>query len=266
MPVVCNEGRRRTPSLQIAGNRHAVGHQVPSAGKSLLLATSILPLSGNGSCLTSNLPALSLICLYQIGSTLSSQAVNGQDIINVAVNGNFGDQIDYGLELNAEADAGTFSGKIMYAANNFDSSVGDYRNTGTAAVIPIIGFNGGTFGAQLFTGSGTPEGVVTARTGSMYLNSVGGDSTTVYYKESGAGNTGWVAIGGDVLAFGVGTPLTVAIANDAVAPAGRLMAPATEWSRARDLPQDCQPAAAGWTRQIYDLRIFNVKDYGAIGE
>ena len=101
----------------------------------------------------------------------------GQDIIDVAVNGNLGDQIDYGLELNAEAGAGTFSGKIMYAANNFDSSVGDYRNTGTATVIPIIGFNGGTFGAQLFTGSGTPEGVVTARTGSMYLNSAGGDST-----------------------------------------------------------------------------------------
>jgi hypothetical protein len=152
-----------------------------------------------------------LIVANQITAAAGSLAAgillkaSGQDIINVAVKGNLGDQIDYGLELNAEAGAGTFSGKIMYAANNFDSSVGDYRNTGTAAVIPIIGFNGGTFGAQLFTGSGTPEGVVTARTGSMYLNSAGGDSTTVYYKESGVGNTGWVAIGGDILTFGVGT-------------------------------------------------------------
>lgn len=44
-------------------------------------------------------------------------------------------------------------------------------------------------------GVGTPEGVVTASPGATYRNYSGGASTTVYVKESGAGNTGWVALG-----------------------------------------------------------------------
>jgi len=45
----------------------------------------------------------------------------------------------------------------------------------------------------LFTGTGTPEGVVTANIGSLFLRQDGGASTTLYVKESGTGNTGWVA-------------------------------------------------------------------------
>ena len=48
-------------------------------------------------------------------------------------------------------------------------------------------------GVKLVTGSGSPEGVVTAPTGSMYLNTAGGASTTLYVKTSGSGNTGWTA-------------------------------------------------------------------------
>lgn len=43
------------------------------------------------------------------------------------------------------------------------------------------------------SGTGTPEGVVTANVGSIYLRTDGGTSTTLYVKESGTGNTGWVA-------------------------------------------------------------------------
>lgn len=39
----------------------------------------------------------------------------------------------------------------------------------------------------------SPEGVLTAPPGSLYTNTVGGASTTLYVKESGTGNTGWVA-------------------------------------------------------------------------
>lgn len=45
---------------------------------------------------------------------------------------------------------------------------------------------------SFFTGSGTPEGVVTAGTGSLYLRTNGGAGTSLYIKETGAGNTGWV--------------------------------------------------------------------------
>ena len=43
-------------------------------------------------------------------------------------------------------------------------------------------------------GTGSPEGVVTAPVGSVFLRSDGGASTTMYVKESGSGNTGWRAV------------------------------------------------------------------------
>jgi hypothetical protein len=42
-------------------------------------------------------------------------------------------------------------------------------------------------------GSGTPEGVVTAPVGAVYHRTDGGAATSFYVKESGSGNTGWVA-------------------------------------------------------------------------
>lgn len=46
---------------------------------------------------------------------------------------------------------------------------------------------------QIFSGSGSPEGVVSAAVGSLFLNKSGSASTSMYVKESGTGNTGWVA-------------------------------------------------------------------------
>jgi len=44
----------------------------------------------------------------------------------------------------------------------------------------------------IYVGSGSPEGVVTADPGSLYLNKSGGAGTSLYVKQSGGGNTGWV--------------------------------------------------------------------------
>ena len=43
------------------------------------------------------------------------------------------------------------------------------------------------------SGSGSPEGAITANIGAMYTRTDGGTGTTLYVKESGTGNTGWVA-------------------------------------------------------------------------
>lgn len=43
------------------------------------------------------------------------------------------------------------------------------------------------------SGAGSPEGVVLAPVGSLYSRTDGGAGTTLYVKESGTGNTGWVA-------------------------------------------------------------------------
>lgn len=47
--------------------------------------------------------------------------------------------------------------------------------------------------ALLFSGTGSPESVVTAGIGSLFLRTDGGASTALYVKESGVGtNTGWI--------------------------------------------------------------------------
>lgn len=48
-------------------------------------------------------------------------------------------------------------------------------------------------GVNWLAGSGSPQSVVSAPIGSMYLRTDGGTGTTLYVKESGTGNTGWVA-------------------------------------------------------------------------
>jgi len=46
---------------------------------------------------------------------------------------------------------------------------------------------------RIVVGTNTPEGAITAPVGSLFLRTNGGATTTLYVKESGTGNTGWVA-------------------------------------------------------------------------
>lgn len=46
-----------------------------------------------------------------------------------------------------------------------------------------------------YRGTGSPEGSVVAGVGSVYHRTDGGAATSLYVKESGSGNTGWVAYG-----------------------------------------------------------------------
>lgn len=69
----------------------------------------------------------------------------------------------------------------------------DVQGTGrfTGAVTTTQVNVGGS--VKWLSGSGSPEGVVTAVVGSLYSRTDGGAGTTLYVKESGSGNTGWVA-------------------------------------------------------------------------
>jgi len=46
---------------------------------------------------------------------------------------------------------------------------------------------------RVYFGYGSPESVVSAGIGSIYMRKDGGASTSIYVKESGTGATGWVA-------------------------------------------------------------------------
>lgn len=47
---------------------------------------------------------------------------------------------------------------------------------------------------RIKTGSGSPEGAVTAGVGSQYMQTDGSAGAVLWIKESGSGNTGWVAM------------------------------------------------------------------------
>lgn len=69
------------------------------------------------------------------------------------------------------------------------------RATPTGSFTLPVGLKvSGTSGPGIYAGAGSPEGSVTGEVGSLYQRSNGGADTAVYRKESGSGNTGWVAI------------------------------------------------------------------------
>ena len=58
------------------------------------------------------------------------------------------------------------------------------------------GASAGTQVRWIKFGAGSPEGSITASPGSLYMRTDGGAGTSLYVKESGNSNTGWVGVGG----------------------------------------------------------------------
>lgn len=94
---------------------------------------------------------------------------------------------------------------------------GDFYGSGTGGSVALgIGrichstdaiANGGTPTDCWWTGTGSPNSVVSAAVGSFYAQRDGGAGTSIWFKESGSGNTGWLArsdfTGSNVLAAGL---------------------------------------------------------------
>lgn len=67
------------------------------------------------------------------------------------------------------------------------------RTAGIFSIPPVASVIGQLGGAMVFSGIGDPNTVVTAGIGSLYMRTdVGGNLTTLYVKQSGTGNTGWI--------------------------------------------------------------------------
>jgi hypothetical protein len=76
-------------------------------------------------------------------------------------------------------------GAALEAADGLRVTVDDAGNTITVGLA--------TGRSLPLTGEGSPEGEVSAAVGTLYLRSDGGAGTTLYVKETGAGDTGWAA-------------------------------------------------------------------------
>tara|TARA_R110002167_G_scaffold204968_1_gene409040 strand:+ start:797 stop:2848 length:2052 start_codon:yes stop_codon:yes gene_type:complete len=120
------------------------------------------------------------------------------------------DQVgNVGAELSDPSDAN--SQEVMYLESEYDDTKEGVGLTfGVSALLPR---KGGTVADKIVdigssdyafkdlylgdikvaTGTGSPESIVTAPKGSLFLRTDGGDTTTFYVKTSGTGNTGWLA-------------------------------------------------------------------------
>ena len=107
--------------------------------------------------------------------------------------------VDASLSTDAPAEAVTFD--LATEVEYFDvddgttrrGRMGDYATS-------VSGYGANDFKETLgqtkvaiITGTGSPEGGRIAPVGSVFIRTDGGASTTLYVKESGTGNTGWVA-------------------------------------------------------------------------
>ena len=181
---------------------------------------------------------------------------NGANVKTVSIVSSQANQIDNGCQFEVGGGGGTFSSsQIQMAGNNFNAATSDYTNVGGAGVIPRVGGNASAAGGcQIFEGTNSPEGVVTASPGSIYLNSSGGQATSVYYKESGTTSSGWIGIGGSVIVFGtndttaVSSAVFLAPGFNAAAVATELQVNITRPGTIRNLR--VQVAAAGTGSQV----------------
>lgn len=130
---------------------------------------------------------------YDVGVNLSRADVTDNAAIALKANQR--------VYLNAASDTTDFGTTLSNTYIHYNSSTGtiDFTQNGEL-VLQLAGTgiitrkavriqNGGT----ILSGSGAPNGSVTAPVGSMWLRTDGGAGSTLYVKESGTGNTGWVA-------------------------------------------------------------------------
>jgi hypothetical protein len=130
---------------------------------------------------------------------------NGANVTNFSIVGNGFANTDYGAQFEIGGGGGAFSGVQMFADNNINVNTDQFLAVGAPALSLRIGANAGsTLTNSIFVGTGTPESVVSARIGSLFMRTDGGNGTALYYKETGTGTTGWVALGGAPIVFGTG--------------------------------------------------------------
>jgi len=102
-----------------------------------------------------------------------------------------GDSIEFG-------DGSTTDVNLYRDSSNSLKTDDDFRVGGTLRALGVARISGadvymGAGSVRILTGTGDPNGVATADIGSTYMRTDGGTGTTLYIKESGTGNTGWVA-------------------------------------------------------------------------
>jgi hypothetical protein len=133
------------------------------------------------------------INLVQINSLALYDCVTGGQVFNIQAGSTLTDLMlgKVSMDGNSKtlvANAGTITN--YHLGQLFGPNVGT-EISGNNPTIELI--SGTTSDPKLIKVDGTPESAVTANIGAMALRRDGGENTTLYIKESGSGNTGWIA-------------------------------------------------------------------------
>lgn len=84
------------------------------------------------------------------------------------------------------------SSEIFRVQNKYSGTYGGFPPVFRAAT-GYVALGTDASGVKIYYGAGSPNGTYIGTVGSLFLRTDGGASTTLYVKESGTGNTGWVA-------------------------------------------------------------------------
>jgi len=166
----------------IGGNLTAVGTGTHTFGttNTVTMAAGVMTLQGTTGVTSGRLRLQSSNTDYGNGVTLLYSSVSPdayarawQIASNFIANGN----LDFLVSASNSTQA--INAAISFTSAGGINAAGAVSVSGTAATFT--------------SGTGSPESVKTAPVGSLYTRTDGGASTTLYVKESGAGNTGWIA-------------------------------------------------------------------------
>lgn len=100
------------------------------------------------------------------------------------------------LQGSAGTGNNTTGGSIIFQTPDAGASGTAVQSYTTKVTIERDGdmtVSGNITSSNIRSGTGTPEGAVTAPVGTLFLRTDGGAGSTLYVKESGSGNTGWAA-------------------------------------------------------------------------
>ncbi|MGH3699165.1 MAG: right-handed parallel beta-helix repeat-containing protein [Pseudonocardiaceae bacterium] len=128
-----------------------------------------------------------LIRNYQTGVRMVSRM---HDIHNADLSHNYLENCTNGFRF-ARSDTGHIVRSPQIIGNVFNAVTTDLDGLQTIDYLVLGGIGAGS--VSVFGGNGDPNRVVPAPIGSMFMRFDGGAGNTLYVKESGAGNTGWVA-------------------------------------------------------------------------
>ena len=203
---VTNIGARYTNVIAGEQNEGNVGGNIVNSGFNTSMfgvhAGSVITDTGINTVIVT--PGLSKLDTLRVDNILTSERPTSGTLdfpVVVKVFGNTNTNRGGGIELQAPNGIGTSrtSGYLVAAQRtaNVDYVAIWSNNAGTMQEVARFDASENSItranGVKWVSASGSPEGVVTAPVGSIYSRSDGGAGTSFYVKESGVGNTGWVA-------------------------------------------------------------------------